>query len=167
VSVQVIEDMFDDDGISARASCVALPPPSLESFDAGDDSHGAAAAGADIDLKDALEAPDPEPAPDLIRGDGGMAFGRTAGRARAIHGRRAASELGGSMDAVSGDIFLGWLADAPGRSDSTCSVFRLWIPRRLLYPRPLGAPTFASNEVNTWSGRGMAQSMKIKPLGVK
>ena len=40
-ALEVIEDLFDDRGVSALASCVALPPPSLESFDAGDDPDGA------------------------------------------------------------------------------------------------------------------------------
>ena len=73
----MFEDLFDDGGVSALASCVALPPPSLESFDAGDDSDGAAAAGAgvDIDLEHAFEP--------LRPGHGGMAFGGGPGRDRA------------------------------------------------------------------------------------
>jgi len=67
VSVQVIEDMFNDGGI----------------FDASDDPHGTAAAGAglDIDLEYAFEP--------LRPSHRSMAFGGGPGRARATAGSAA------------------------------------------------------------------------------
>ena len=57
-ALDVGEDLLDDGGVlSALASCVALPPASLQS-DAGDDPHRPAAVLADFDIdpEHALEA---------------------------------------------------------------------------------------------------------------